>query len=509
MNYRETKELYSQTLYAAEKNNCVVPVMRDLGRSDLFFLLVYILNRKDADREWIFDRCREVQANPDGFLDLWAREHYKSTIITFALTIQDIINNPEETFGILSFNRPIAKAFLRQIKIELEQNKLLVTLYPEVFFENPKTEAPKWSENEGITVRRKGNPKEATIEAYGLTDGQPTSKHWGTIIYEDIVTRDSVRTPEAIKNTTDAWKLSSNLGKDGGRKRYVGTIYHFNDTYKTVIDNHAAKPRIYPATKDGTESGEPVLVSKEYLSQKRREQGPYVFSCQMLLNPVEDSKQGFKEEWLRYWNATNYNNLNIYILCDPAGEKKKENDYTVFWVVGLGPDRNFYPIKVVRDRLSLTERGNMLFKLHQDYNPVGVGYEKYGKDSDIEHYEFLMQLKNYRFHIQELGGTQLSKNDRISKLIPIFEQGRMFLPETCIHKDYQGITSDLIQAFINDEYKCFPYPVHDDMLDSLARILDPKLAATFPEGKEHTGLMQDYTENNQSEEEYDPLTWRR
>src|SRR5262245_54679617 len=63
--------------------------LRYLCRTDLFFLLVYALGRKDADNDWVFARCREVQANPNGFLDLWARDHYKSTIITFALTIQD------------------------------------------------------------------------------------------------------------------------------------------------------------------------------------------------------------------------------------------------------------------------------------------------------------------------------------------------------------------------------------------------------------------------------------
>lgn len=108
MKYQEAKELYKAALISAEKNNQVLAVMRELGKTDLFFLLVYILHRLDADIEWIYSRCREVQSDPDGYLDLWAREHYKSTIITFALTIFDIINNPEETFGILSFNRPIA-----------------------------------------------------------------------------------------------------------------------------------------------------------------------------------------------------------------------------------------------------------------------------------------------------------------------------------------------------------------------------------------------------------------
>ena len=49
------------------------PIMRGLAQADLFFLLCYILKRTDADRDWIFDRCREVQAQPNGHLDLWAR----------------------------------------------------------------------------------------------------------------------------------------------------------------------------------------------------------------------------------------------------------------------------------------------------------------------------------------------------------------------------------------------------------------------------------------------------
>jgi len=71
-------------------------------------MLDYVLKRADLNRDWYFERCREVQAAPSGYLDLWGREHRKSSLIIFGLTIQDILNDPEITVGIFSYSRPIA-----------------------------------------------------------------------------------------------------------------------------------------------------------------------------------------------------------------------------------------------------------------------------------------------------------------------------------------------------------------------------------------------------------------
>lgn len=459
--------------------------LRRLCLGDLFFLLTEVMGRADIDSDWLYDRCREVESAPDGYLDLWAREHYKSTIITVGKSIQDILRDPEETIGIISHSRPISKAFLRQIKREFENNKIMQDLFPHICPPEKGEGGRTWSEDSGIIVRRATNPKEATVEAWGLVDGQPIGKHFKTLVYDDVVTRESVYTPEQIVKTTEAWALSLNLGAHGGRRRHIGTRYHFNDTYNDIMRRGAAIPRIYPATTDGKPEGEPVFLTRESLAEKRRHMGPYVFGCQMLQNPKADAVMGFKEEWLRYADVEpetrriSSRGMNLCLLCDPAGSKKRGSDYTVMLVLGLGPDGNYYLVDGLRDRLNLTERGQALLRLHRLHRPLVVGYERYGMQADIEHIREVQESENYRFAITELGGS-MPKEDRIRRLIPIFEQGRFYLPHRLLFADAEGRARDFTREFVDEEYLAFPVAGHDDMLDCMARIVDPDLGARFP-----------------------------
>lgn len=386
----------------------------------------------------------------------------------------------EITVGIFSHTRPIAKKFLRQIQQELETNQFLMDLFPDILYVDPRKEAPMWSLDGGLIVKRNTNPKEATIEAWGLVDSQPTSAHYSILVYDDVVTQKSVNTPEMIQATTQGWELSQNLGKKGGFRRTIGTRYHYNDTYSTMISRKSVIPRVYPATIDGSVEGKPVFLSRQELTLKRRDQGPYTFACQMLQNPKADETQGFIESWLKFYKTINDGrDLNTYILVDPAGGKRKTNDYTSLWVIGLGADRNYYALDFYRDRLNLTQRADLLFNVHERWTPLGVGYEKYALQADIEHFNDRMERENYRFDITPLGGPT-NKNDRIKRLIPICEQGRLYLPIKHFKTDYEGETHDLVHEFINQEYKAFPVSIHDDMLDGLARITDQELNAKFP-----------------------------
>lgn len=188
----------------------------------------------------------------------------------------------------------------------------------------------------------------------------------------------------------------------------------------------------------------------------------------MLQNPVAGGAQTFREEWVQYWDADNLANLNLYILVDPANSKKKYSDYTAMFVVGVGADLNLYVADIVMDRLSLTERTARLFSLVRSYRPRMVGYERYGMQSDIDHIRERMAQENFRFPILELTGPT-KKEDRISALVPFFEQGRVFLPRECWRNTADG-EKDLVAVFL-DQYRSFPYcRGHDDLLDCLANV---------------------------------------
>lgn len=480
-----------------------VPMIRTLALWDRFFLLVQLLGRKDMMHPWLYARCRETEFRPDGFLDLWAREHYKSTIITYGGIIQEVLRDPNITVGIFSHTRSIARAFLRQIKMEFEGNERLKRLFPDVLYANPDADSPLWSLDNGLIVKRSSNPKEATIEAWGLVDGQPTSKHFQLLVYDDVVTKESVSTPEQIAKTTEAWELSDNLGAMGGRKWHVGTRYSYADTYEAIMKRGAVKPRLYPATNDGTMDGEPVLFSQATWDLKKRDQGESTVSCQMLQNPLAGHQRMFDIEDLQVYEVRP-ETLAIYILVDPARSKKTDSDNTAIVVLGVDYSTNKYLVDGFNHKMDLMERWQKVAMLYTKWKQapgvqsVYVGYESFGAQSDLDYFREQQKLTRIRFDITEVawpreGGG--SKVDRVQRLGPDLRSHKLFLPyptdeknltsaqrkmsegygyriaQRIRRKDENGELYDLTEQF-KMQMHYFPFGGKKDLPDAASRIYD-------------------------------------
>jgi len=543
----------------ARNDDCEIEFIRHMVTTDVYFLLYYVLGRTDLcyeewyenetldidgmkvpkgdgdvlvyedgkpvtkgklGRKWryyrpfLFERCEEVQKEPDGYLDIWARDHYKSTIITYGLTIQEILKNPEITICIYSYNISTAQKMLVQIRTAL-QHPILVNCFPEILFENTNVQTWKdeeggvhqmeWS-SDGFTVKRKGNPKEHTLECSGLVTGQKTGGHYNLLIYDDTVTPESVATKTQIDKTTSQFEMSLNTGSTANlRIRMIGTRYHLHDTYEKVIKNETVKLRLYSCV---DEEGHSRLYSEPVLRWKLSRMHGSVVATQMYCDPQAVGSFNFDPDWIPPLvdrNSIDLELYNWYIICDPAWKVSADADNTVYAVIGvsgLGSDRHFLVADLMVDKINLTDKTDRLFHLVNRYTnsrrkPI-VFYERVSMQSDIDHYQTLMTSQSNFFTIIEASGkpkinygmasnaSNIKYKDlRISVLQPAFKNGLfrfvdhsyVGFPKGYVIKDkevrnWRGDCEDTIETFLTEEYKNYPNTEHDDVLDVLSRCLD-------------------------------------
>lgn len=480
-----------------------IELVRGLCLWDRYFLLVQIFGRKDLLHPWLYERCRMVEKEPDNCLDLWSRFHYKSTIITYAGAIQEILRDPEMTVGIFSHTAPIAKKFLSQIKRELEANEQLKSLFPDILYDTPERQSPSWSVDNGLIVKRRGNPKEPTLSAHGLVDGQPVSAHFRLRIYDDVVVQASVSTPEQVSKTTEAFEQSANLGTEDGRRWMLGTRWSYADTYGEIIKRGMCNVRLFPSTDDGSFTGKPVLWSPEFNDQMKLEQGEAVYATQCLQNPLAGTQKMFDVSDLQEYEVRP-ETLAIYIMVDPARSKKTDSDNTAMIVVGLDYATNKYILDGFNHKMDLKERWDNLLRLYDRWRravgvqAVYVGYESFAAQADLDYIKEQQTLTGRNFEIKELawpreGGG--SKVDRVQRLGPDMRSHKIFLPYPTDDKKLTAAQRKMKEGYeyriarqirrknenneaydLVEELKTqifyFPYGGKKDLVDALSRIYD-------------------------------------
>ena len=166
------------------------------------------------------------------------------------------------------------------MKTEFETNWRLKWLFPEILWEDPlkgtyldennvRQRIP-WT-TDSIRVKRKSRAKEDTLTASGLVTGQKTGGHYTILIYDDVVTLDSVTSAEMIDRTTKAYEMSLTTGSSAGgeptRVRIIGTRYHYADTYSEILKRKSPRRSVYPCV----DERRPVLLTKEILADKKKD----------------------------------------------------------------------------------------------------------------------------------------------------------------------------------------------------------------------------------------------
>jgi len=468
-----------------------IPTYRTLILTDLWFILYFVLKMPNANHPFVVNCCREVAEGPDDMtLDIWAREHFKSHIITIAETIQYILKFPERVNGILSFKKEVAVKFLFAIKETFSKEKILFHCFPEVVWENPEKEAPMWSLQEGIVLKRSNNRAVPTVSAHGLVEGMPTGYHFERMIYDDIVTEDITENLEIMEKVKLKFDSSRNLGMDGGTHRVIGTIYNEEDPLMYLMKKtNPEKPeekmyltRLKPATDNGLPNGNPVFLSQKRFNELKTTK---TFYCQQLLDP---SPRGTKKLDKDFWKVVApYDmpeRLFKFLLVDPSGKKGTGDPWAIL-IVGVDPNRTnraasrIYILEGVIDKFRLEEAIKVIADMYCNGGKIlQIGVEEVGQSTTEVHVVSELKDRGRKGISVENGAIKILKParrhkiDRIEELAWPLNNGKLHISS--------AVGAELINK-IKTETDGFPFTKEDHALDILSYfILDMLPEYPFP-----------------------------
>jgi hypothetical protein len=206
--------------------------LQDRCKTDLKFLVTTIMQMPRWSEPLHTDALNVITAPGDRKLLLLPRGHQKSTIFSVALTIQEILKNPDIRVKLISATWPLAKDLLHQTKSILEQSAL-----PEIFgpFLQPKC---RWTTDVIDVAQRTKWLKDPTISTGGIDTGK-TGGHCDLMIFDDIVTPENTTTPDQVRKVVDGYQACLPLLDPGGKLLIIGTRYVMADIYGYLIENES------------------------------------------------------------------------------------------------------------------------------------------------------------------------------------------------------------------------------------------------------------------------------
>lgn len=482
-------EALCKELAGLEKANysAYLKQVKQIAEDDFWFFAWYVLDLP-LDHPYLMARCYETQDNVnEKYLYISAaRDHWKSVLNTIAFPIWQSALNPNQTFAILSFQRDKSLGQLMSIKQILESNPMLHLIWPNIFHER-KQHATKWNIYSGLFLNRTSTVKEGTFTAWGLVENSPVSNHFDWLFVDDPVTLDNTATTEQIEKVRKAYKMMAGYGTRKVRVRTITTRYDINDISADLLKDVRYKKIIIPSEVDENGKaqlgGIPVFKTREELDNIRLDFGDADYCSQMLQDPTQSTERGLDLAWLNYYDELP-KTMNKYIMCDPAGSKDKISDSTVIAVIGCTPDRRFYLVDMIRDKLDVYERYQALKEMCKKHDPYDVYYEKQALNSDLEVFDREMERDKYFFSIDKFQTNEAgAKKKRIRSLGSLFRKKEFWIPKELYYYDITDVERELISEFVNEEYTRYPYnKAHDDMLDAMSMIQN--VDVVFPEETE-------------------------
>lgn len=521
----------------SEKEQTWLEWMRVLICADLYALTLFstagvsidpYYNRPYLDTDFLFHYSREIQFDSDDVIDTGARGSWKTTLKMFALAIQDLIHNPNETIAYFSFNLDNAKKHCDRVAMEIVINPIWTRVFPDIF--GPRIEgqgrnrrpmgAIRWGSSDGYVIPgRMVASTSCSLEAYTFMDKIQPGHRIGIFMIDDPESESNVGTQEQVEKARDHFQSMQRLRGVGAKRRMNGTFHSLNGLLSWIVDTYATPGNIFrvrnypvvdvskPAPKIPEIDPSTGKVLPEVVQNQNIEGEP------LFLHPVEIAKYRAEAEVAGgltkyYWHYFGLRegfalkrfevsrlqfydelpeeigrNMMIVICVDPS---KGVVDPSYIWVWGVTWDRRYYWLDAMRRKLEPAGRKeaikNMVLKWTHLSTVDQIRIENFGSQSHDEEMRYYLENELVTDFGLVVGVTfsRSAVDNEFSELsdggkkvrawnhwhTPL-QEGRLYFPKQMTKEVDGGKFEDMVKRFLDNEFTSFPDRMkEDDGLDA-------------------------------------------
>lgn len=434
------------------------------------------------------------------------RGHGKSTAITFAYTLANILFRERRFVILVSDTEAQAINFIADIKTELKENEDLIALFQ-------IKKLLKDSETSVIGQFEDGQVFRIDAKGQGFKRGMKwDNKRPDLIICDDLENEEVVYNKER-REKFKRWFYGTvipSLSKDG-ILRVVGTVLHLDSLLNTLMpDERLPSTIVTPLrTYNNTTRGqwhsvrykahnedfsailwqtrwpkeELIRTREDYLSRGLSD----VYSQEYLNYPIDESVAFFRREDFFSISENHLDaireertNVNYYVGCDLAVSTVARSDYTVFVVVGVDDQGMMNVVDVRRGRWDSLQIIDEFFVIQTRYKPEWFAMERGTIEKSIGPVIRAEMLARRNFIKFELSTANKDKQTRARGIQARFRAG--------------GIKFDKTASWypdLEDEFIRFPKTRYDDTVDALAWL-----------GLTYDSVQQASTAEEDEEEDY-------
>lgn len=452
--------------------------MRERAMHDLFYLCREILEYRDLHDDFHRRICAWFQQEPKYAyrLSLVSRGHFKTTIGTVGHSLQRWLINPMERICGAHAKGDQMILNLDEIQFHLTHNEKFRFIAPDICWDNPEKDSDMWLKDR-IRIKRPQFSRVPSFLATGI-GGSVVGLHFDRFKLDDLVIYENSQTPDQRQKVIEYIKALRGLFRDPSRVKVdvIGTRWHMEDAYQWLLDTYGGKHGrldqliLSCYRPDGTPWFD-TRFTEEVLQDTRTEMGSYVFSGQMLNNPVPEDTKSFDETKVQLYDPYSWPPVkddgtpyswNIYTACDPNRKMEEQHDPGVVLTVARNDAGNYYVLECSYEKFSVRRVCHVICDHVERWSTDKAILEMVaGQHYLMEPLQEVMAERGLSFPIDEAKRpTNVKKFQRIIGLQPLIEQERLHLP-TYDHPLY-------------DEIKNYPFGgrrVADHCLDALADVL--------------------------------------